>query len=116
MPRKRGVRVVILVEDETLECFARNALARFGHSRHKMRVYRSPLARNAKQWVTQQYPGRVQLYRRNATEQVALLVGTDADEQTMQQRHDALDAALRQADMPPREWRTHCALDPEMAH
>jgi hypothetical protein len=37
-------------------------------------------------------------------------VGTDADEQSVQQRHDALDAALRQAELPPRTDDERIAL------
>ena len=69
-----------------------------------------PVGKNAKQWVTRQYPGKVQLHRRKAAEQVALLVGTDADEQTVQQRRECLDAALNENGLPPQEARERIVL------
>jgi hypothetical protein len=110
MPKKKGVRITVLVEDEALERFACNVLAMFGVDRRKTYVDPYPVGRNAKQWVAQQYPGKVQLFRRKAGEQVALLVGTDADEQTVQQRGNALAAALDQARLPRRADDERIAL------
>ena len=59
------------------------------------------MGKNAKQWVTRQYPNEVAAYRRKAThQQVALLVGTEADEQTVGQRLEALAASLATARAP----------------
>ncbi len=103
MAKKKGVRIDILLEDRAFDRFVRKALASFGFDQHKVHVEPYPVGKNTKQWVTQQYPAKVQLYRRKAAGQVALLVGTDADEQTVQQRCNALAAALDQADMPRRK-------------
>jgi len=111
MARVRGVRIVILVEDEDLERFARNVLRVFGFGRRELRVYPFPVGANAKKWLTDRYPGQVGLYRQEANhQQVALLVGTDADEQTVQQRHNALAESLRQAALPPREEHERITL------
>lgn len=110
MARKKGVRVTLLVEDEALERFARSTLAEFGFIRRAVRTVPYPDGKNAKQWVTQKYPGEVRAYRREANHQkVALLVGTDADEQTVRQRRDALDAALQETAAPPREAQERIA-------
>ena len=95
MAKKKGVRVVLLVEDEDLERFVRHALIKVGFSRHEMHRCNYPVGKNAKHWVTQEYPKQVQAYRREANhQQVALLVGTDADQQTVSQRSGDLEAAL----------------------
>jgi hypothetical protein len=89
------VRIVLLVEDEYLERFIRSALMTLGFRRHEIRVRPYPVGRNAKQWVTQEYPSEVHAYRREANhQQVALLVGTEADEQTVLERLASLDGAL----------------------
>ena len=99
MPRRRGIRVDLLVEDEKLKRFARSVLMEFHFSRHKIGRPDYPVGINAKQWLTREYPNKVIAYRRKAKQRVALLVGTDADEQTVRQRSDALSAALDGADL-----------------
>jgi len=111
MPRRRGVRIAVLVEDEALRSFADKVLRSFGFRRREIRLIPYPVGSNAKQWVTREYPGEVRVYRRQANhQQVTLLVGTDADEQTVQQRHDALAESLRQAALPPREEHERITL------
>jgi hypothetical protein len=103
MPKKRGVRIVVLVEDASLEAFSRKVLLKMGFSRHEVDVRDYPVGKNAKQWVSQQYPTEVSLYRKKKhSQEVAMLVGTEADELTVQQRHNALADALRDSAQNPR--------------
>jgi hypothetical protein len=104
MVRKKGVRVVVLAEDQALVRFARNALMTLGFSGHEIRLREYSVGKNAKQWVTRNYPEEVRAHRRQARhQQVALLVGTDADEQTVAQRRGALEHALAEAGIDRRE-------------
>ena len=113
MTDKKKVRVTLLVEDRALERFTREVLLKFGFSRHEMHVIEFPVGRgSAKQWIDQQYPEQVRLYRSKANHQanLALLVGTEADELTVQQRHGQLDAVLSFADSDSRTATERIAL------
>ncbi|HUT10117.1 MAG TPA: hypothetical protein VMY42_06445, partial [Thermoguttaceae bacterium] len=78
MARRRGVRVTVLVEDQSLERFAREVLLLLKFQRREMRFKVHPAGRgSAKQWVERQYPIEVRAYRGRANaQQIALLVGT----------------------------------------
>lgn len=97
MVQKRGVRVTLLAEDEAIERLAREVLLGLGFHRREIYVVAYPVGKgSAKQWVTQQYPSQVKVYRSKAhSQQICLLVGTDADEKSVVQRRAQLDAALR---------------------
>jgi hypothetical protein len=113
MKDKKKVRVTLLVEDRTLERLAREVLLKFGFSRHEMYVIKYPVGRgSAKQWIDRQYPEQVKLYRSKANHQarIALLVGTDADQLTVQQRQNQLEAALQSAEFSSREVAERIAL------
>ena len=67
MPTKRGVRVVLLVEDEALERFVRRVLLAFGLRTRDIRVERSPKGQGSgKDWVTRNYPAEVRAHRSKA--------------------------------------------------
>jgi hypothetical protein len=110
MRKNRGVRVDVLVEDRALERLACSVLAEFGFGRREIRVEPYPVGKNAKQWVTREYPRLVRAYRRHAAEQVALLVGTEADEQTVLERRTALERALKEAKGDPRTSKERIVL------
>lgn len=106
MTKKKGVRVAILVEDRTLERFARRVLEKLGFARHELRVVPgSPNGRGSgKQSVDLRYPIEVQAQRREANNQnVALLVGTDADNLPVGARAGQLADALHTAQIPARD-------------
>ena len=106
MPTKRGVRVVLLVEDEALERFVRCVLLAFGFRTRDIRVERSPKGQGSgKDWVTRNYPAEVRVHRSKAGYQqnIALVVGVDADEQTVVERVRKLDLALEGAGLGKRE-------------
>src|SRR3954452_22214457 len=105
MPTRRGVRVALLVEDEALDRFAYCVLLVLGFHRREIRVERSPKGQgSAKQWVSRRFPNEVQAQRRKANSQnVALVVGTDADEIEVIERARELDSSLDNAGLDPRE-------------
>jgi hypothetical protein len=98
MPKGRGVRFTVLVEDRALERFVRECLYHFGVHHREIRIVPFPAGRgSAKQWNDREYPIQVQAHRRRSTENIALVVGTDADDQTVQQRAQRLPEVLQQA-------------------
>ena len=101
---KGGVRVIILVEDQLLERFARKALEVLGCRTLRVVLGRPSTGQDsAKQWVDLKYPTEVKTCRQKSHQKgIALLVGTDADQQTVDQRSKALATALQEADLKPR--------------
>ncbi len=104
MVRSKGVRITLLVEDKALARFAREVLLLLGFHRREMRFLNYPVGRgSAKHWVENQYAREVKVYRSKAGHQkIALLVGTDADEQTVRYRFDCLAAKLKDARLTDR--------------
>lgn len=111
MPTGRGVRFTVLVEDRMLERFVRECLYALGVRRHEIRFQPSPAAQgSAKQWIDRQYPAQVRAHRRHAAQNIALIVGTDADEHTVRQRIQRLDDALKAAGLDPRSPHEKIAI------
>jgi hypothetical protein len=112
MAQRRGVRVTVLVEDQSLERFAREVLLELGFHRHEMYVIGYPVGRgSAKQWVEKRYPIEVRAYRSKANaQQIALLVGTEADEQTVAHRFRYLASKLTDAGLADRNDDERVAL------
>jgi hypothetical protein len=111
MPKGCGVRFTLLVEDRALERFVRESLLELGV--HRREIYVLPFLAgkgSAKQRVDREYPAQVRAYRRKAYENIALLVGTDADEQTVQQRARQLADGLQQSGLVPRADDEQIAL------
>jgi len=103
MAKKRGVRVSIVVEDRALERFSREILLRFGFGRDELRVTPYPVGRgSAKQWVEEQYPLEVRAMRSKRYQNLAVVVGTDADEATVNQRRSRLARALQSHNLAAR--------------
>jgi hypothetical protein len=108
MPTRRGVRVVLLVEDEALERFVRRVLLALDFCLARaIRVKRSPKGQgSAKDWVTRNYPEEVRAHRSKSSyqENIALVVGIDADEKTVQEQGRTLDTALEAAGLEKRQF------------
>ncbi|NQT85879.1 hypothetical protein HQ560_03885 [bacterium] len=104
MARKKGVRITILVEDKEFARFSQAALLALGFSRRELRVMPYPVGKGSnKAWVDKQYPGEVRLLRTKAHHQkVGIVVGTDADEMTVDQRVTRLAAALKKENVEAR--------------
>jgi hypothetical protein len=82
-----------------------------GAHRREIRVRRCPAGRgSAKQWIDREYSIEVQAHRRRGVENIALVVGTDADEQSVQLRAQRLADALQAAGRAPRAHQERIAL------
>jgi hypothetical protein len=112
MARRRGVRVTVLVEDQALERFAREVLLQLRFGPREIRVERHPAGGgSAKHWVETRYPIEVRAYRRKVNSQrIALLVGTEADEQTVADRFRCLASKLTDAGIADRNDDERVAL------
>lgn len=103
MPTGRGVRFTVLVEDRALERFVRECLYALGVHTREIRFLPFPAGRgSAKQWINREYPIQVRAHRRRSSENIVLIVGTEADEQTVQRRLQSLANALEAAGVPAR--------------
>ncbi len=111
MPTGRGVRFTVLVEDRALERFVRECLYALGVHTREIRIVEFLAGRgSAKQWIDREYPVQVQAHRRRSSENIALIVGTDADEQTVQQRVQRLTEVLQEAGREPRSLQERIAI------
>ncbi len=100
MPRKKGMAIVVVVEDRQLGQFTRRTLQALGYELSKVR-FRSDYPRggkgSGKRYVEEQYPREVSTLRRKPGENRAVVIGTDADQQTVKERSRALDNKLSDA-------------------
>lgn len=111
MAKNKGVRVTILVEDQMLARFVRSVLEQIGYCSREIYEYPYPKAENTKAWVARKYPDLVKAHRSKAAyQQVALLIGTDADNQSVQKRSNDLQNALSEKGYAPRQVRERIAL------
>lgn len=102
MGKREGIQIVVVVEDQRLERFVRRALHAFGFDRNKVRVLQDYPKRGSgsgKQYVEETYKKEIVTFRRKSRENRALLLGTEADEQTVMARTQSLDAFIS----PPRD-------------
>ena len=100
----RGVRVVVLVEDEQHDRFAYRVLLQLGFHYRDIRVVPYPQGRRSgEQWVRENYPGQVKAHRRKASfQRVGLVVLIDADTRTVAHRHNQLAQKLQKAGLKAR--------------
>ena len=111
MNRRNRVRVTVLVEDRALERLARGILLLLGCQRRDISVEGYPVGHgSAKQWVEKEFPRVVKEYRGKGREQVALLVATEADQQTITQRLNCLATTLADEKLPARDDHERIAL------
>lgn len=83
------VEVVVLCEDQQSACFARRFLARQGYSRRQLREEIAPPGGgSAEQWVRNRVPIELQAMR--SAQSKALIVMTDADNMSADQRKETL--------------------------
>ena len=93
----RGVRLVVLCEDDEHRRFASYAFRGLGRHYRTLRTITCPAGRgSAESWVRKRYAEEVAAHRRKASSQhgLALVVVIDADKQTVDERHEQLAAAL----------------------
>lgn len=101
--RKMGIRITIVVEDQLLDRFCREALMSLGYHRREIRVRMSPAGRGSgKIWVNGQYVVEVKALRSQGYQSLAVLVGSDVDELTLGERIRQLEDALAAANVSAR--------------
>lgn len=96
-----SVNIVLLCEDKQLSAFSRRFLEKRGLTRSLTEVTRPHKTQGGsrKQWVDEEYPKQLKAIRqRNGA---ALIVCTDADEQTVEQRIAALNTACEKIGIKP---------------
>lgn len=92
-----------MCEDLQQEVLVRRFLLRIGFGYHQIRIEKSPGAGSAEQFVRERYPEEVIAHRSRATHlDLRLIVVTDADVGTVDDRHRQLDAKLREVGQKPR--------------
>ena len=101
---RKGVRLVLVCEDDEHWKFARHAFLRLGYHNRELRPFISPSGRGAAEhWVRKRYALEVRAHRRKAASQkVGLVVVIDADRETTEHRHHRLSSELADADLPKR--------------
>ena len=103
MARKRGIRIVIVVEDSMLDRFCRTALLELGYHKREIRVEMAPAGKgSAKQWVDARLPIEVAMIRTKPDQKLAVLVGSDVDELDHRDRVRRLTDELGAAELAPR--------------
>lgn len=102
-----GVQAIVLCEDLQSWVFARRMLMAMGYDDRKVRLsrYRYPAKGHGsgEQHVRERYPDELRAYRpRAARTKTTLVVFTDADKRTVQQRRKTLDDTLEKEGLAPR--------------
>ena len=97
--------MVLLCEDEEHQRLAWHAFRRLGRQNRVLRILVCPSGRGAAEsWVRQHYAEEVKLHRRKASSQegLALVVMIDADQQTVEYRHQQFADGLAEAGLEGR--------------
>lgn len=97
-----AVQAVIICEDVQLQCFIRRFLVKRGWDRHKIRTESLPAGRGSgEQWVRKKFPTELLACRsRNSRAKTCLIVASDADDMTVQERIATFSDACRTANLP----------------
>lgn len=99
MSLARATQVVLLCEDKRHEQFCRRFLSERGVSHRRIRsLVAPPGCGDAKAWVRERYPMELKAYRAKANHLTnSLVVMTDVDQETHQQRRSSLENACQLA-------------------
>ena len=101
--KKKGIRIVIVVEDSMMERFCREALLKLGYHKREIRPERAPRGKGSgKQWVDKLIVIEVMALRRKRHQTLAVLVGSDVDEMTLDDRVLKLKTSLQEAGVKDR--------------
>jgi hypothetical protein len=120
---KQRVKITLLCEDKQQEVFARYFLEKYGFKRQDIYSYPIPIGQSGEQFVRETYPNEVRKYRqainikisnqrKNArcTTIIVLILMTDADNLSVQQRLNQLSSVLRSHDLPDRKTQEAIAV------
>jgi hypothetical protein len=99
-----GVQAIVLSEDLQGWVFVRRMLVTLGYEARRIRVIPYPDGRGSgEQHVRDSYPGQLETFRsRAARTRTVLVVHTDADKMTVQERRASLERALEAKAVAPR--------------
>ena len=101
--KKKGIRIVIVVEDQMIERFCRETLLKLGYHRREIRPERAPSGKGSgKQRVDKRLVLEVKALRSKRNQALAVLVGSDVDEMTLSGRELRLQQSLREAGVEDR--------------
>jgi hypothetical protein len=103
--------VIVVVEDDHHQRLVYRYLKKTGLKEHAIRVKRSPSGTgSAENWVRKQFVAEVSVYRaRQVNNETRLIVVTDADARTVQDRLTLFDQALKDAGKQTVEGREKIA-------
>lgn len=101
----RSVEVIVLCEDRQQECFIRRFLQQRGRDRYHFRPLISPKGRGSgEQWVRERLPRELKVHRSQiGRRNTWLIVATDADTTSPQNRIRGFEQACKQAGVSIRE-------------
>lgn len=96
-----GVSITLLCEDSQTDAFVRRFLRRRNFRGRDIRTLPLPAGRQAgEQWVRRRYPAELRTIR--SRQDAYLIVATDADDRSTNDRRAQLDAACEEQNVPVR--------------
>lgn len=99
----KATTIVLLCEDKQHERFARTFLRKRGVESRRIRSLIHNGNGDAKQWICAQFPNELKAYRAQANHlNNLLIVVTDVDNRTVQERAETLNQACRDCGLPIR--------------
>jgi hypothetical protein len=102
-----AVLAVVLSEDTQTECFIRRFLIKQGWHRRQIRTETLPAGKGSGLvWVRERFVNELKSYRSRSTRgATCLIVASDADDKTVEQRIETFKRACADADVPFRSDR-----------
>ena len=108
---KRRVQIILLCEDKQQLVFARHFLEKRGFNKRSIIPLIPTVAQSGEQFLRESYVSEVKKYRQKCNHlAIALIVMTDADKLSVQQRLDQLSSVLRDNNLPDRQKEEAVAL------
>ncbi len=105
------VHIIILCEDIQLRCFIRRFLIRKGWQRRQIREIPIPDSGGGVTWVREKFPDELEAYRsRNTRAETCLIVGIDADHDSVADRIEMLRRDCSAKDIPFRRENERVAF------
>ena len=101
---KSRIQIVLLCEDTQQLVFARHFLEKRGFDKRKIIPLIPSVAQSGEQFVREKYVSEVKKYRQKCNHlAIALVVMTDADNLSVQQRLNQLSSVLKENNLPDRQ-------------
>ena len=107
----KGCRMILLCEDKQHEVFARHYFLNKGFQPHQIRSVVAPERKNAEQFIRRTYPEEVKRYRNTQYRlAICLVVMTDADKYSVEERLRQLDQTLADSGQEKRQSNESIAI------